>query len=968
MFQSLTHHLDAVLDGYNSTIFAYGQTGAGKTFTLTGGQKYSQRGMIPRTIEYLWKSSQLINISCSYIEIHNETINDLLAVNSASYSQDRYRMKYHPHRKTHRNGFTVQTTRTETELLNLLFEGSRNRMTSETMMNKVSSRSHCIFTLYVETKDPTTTTTKSSKLHLVDLAGSEDVHRSQHNEQTLREGKAINLSLHYLEQVIVQLRKQKEEQEQKQTSTLALPTYRNSLLTSMLKDSLGGNCRTVFIACMNPELTFFKESMSTLRFGERCSDIKTFDVSDHVVVDLKQKNQMNQSYIAQLEQQLNALQQQQLNRATGMDVALTENDHLMLQELVEKYLSSKCVDDGSNHGKGKRYEKGQGKRTTIDLHTVLAQTEHTYRTWALEDMDEEEVAAKIEQAYTTRHMKNRKLQAVYDAKQALILANNKSNNSNELQTVLAQAEEAYHTWALEDMDEEEVAAKIEQAYRTRHMKNKKLQAIYDAKQALTRSNSNNNSNNKEPAEAVLSMHIVDLSRGKQFIRLLKQKFSQLSILYMNEKRNNHLLTLDVTKKTEQLKQWKTVAVDGDGGAANATLGAAESKIDRSVQTRNSFLKQQHKNAQPRFPSPSALPIAKDEVIIIARKRRRVASPDALVVHAPTNVPPPPSSVPMKTSTTASFPSSTVAKVPETPTETKVSKDVPETKHRTAKNTKIFVDDHTDDGKNRGRADTRETRETMQQGETKALEREDIEEKVSSKPLPPPPLLQNTAKAVGTDEEEEYLEEEDEAGEAGEDKVDEEDESVEAGEYQNEDNGEEYDEEYDEEKDQNDATTATTTTTNNDDDSAATHVDPFDILHQGTTFLKYGKKGKPKPRFVWLSKNNGSICWRPIDGLTDTKKTKKRKINVASLRFVVLGRNHQGFQPSCQNFFNNPTCSEACLSLLFESRCLDLQFDVPSKIYDDIDDPNSIHNVRQEWVAALFHLVPTLRFQRIVLED
>jgi len=331
---------------------------------------------------------------------------------------------------------------------------------------------------------------------------------------------------------------------------------------------------------------------------------------------------------------------------------------------------------------------------------------------------------------------------------------------------------------------------------------------------------------------------------------------------------------------------------------------------------------------------------------------------------------------MKTSTTASFPSSTVAKVPETPTETKVSKDVPETKHRTAKNTKIFVDDHTDDGTNRGRADTRETRETMQQGETKALEREEIEEKegnevratmVSSKPLPPPPLLQHTAKAVGTDEEEEYLDEEDEAGEAGEDKVDEEDESVEAGEYQNEDNGEEYDEEYDEEKDQNDATT-TATTTNNDDDSAATNVDPFDILHQGTTFLKYGKKGKPKPRFVWLSKNNGSICWRPIDGLTDTKKTKKRKINVASLRFVVLGRNHQGFQPSCQNFFNNPTCSEACLSLLFESRCLDLQFDVPSKIYDDIDDPNSIHNVRQKWVAALFLLVPTLRFQRIVLED
>uniref|UniRef100_A0A3P8RW44 Kinesin family member 6 n=1 Tax=Amphiprion percula TaxID=161767 RepID=A0A3P8RW44_AMPPE len=212
---------DSVLAGYNGTIFAYGQTGSGKTFTITGGaQRYNDRGIVPRTLSYLYErfsqdSNMVYTTNISYLEIYNEVGYDLLdSRHEASRLED------------------LPKSANEEEALNLLFLGDTNRMIAETPMNQASTRSHCIFTVHLCRREPGSATVRRSKLHLVDLAGSDRVSKTGLNGQLLTEAKYINLSLHYLEQVIIALSEKNRSH---------IP-YRNSMLTSVLRDSLGGNC------------------------------------------------------------------------------------------------------------------------------------------------------------------------------------------------------------------------------------------------------------------------------------------------------------------------------------------------------------------------------------------------------------------------------------------------------------------------------------------------------------------------------------------------------------------------------------------------------------------------------------------------------------------------------------------------------------------------------------------------------
>jgi kinesin family protein 6/9 len=148
----------------------------------------------------------------------------------------------------------------EEEALNLLFLGDTNKAITETPMNQASSRSHCIFTMQVERRLQGSDTVRRAKVNLVDLAGSERVHKMGLDGQTLMEAKHINLSLHALEQVVVAL--------QEGPGRSHIP-YRNSMMTMMLKDSLGGNCRTVMIATASPRGDHLLEGISTCRFAQR---------------------------------------------------------------------------------------------------------------------------------------------------------------------------------------------------------------------------------------------------------------------------------------------------------------------------------------------------------------------------------------------------------------------------------------------------------------------------------------------------------------------------------------------------------------------------------------------------------------------------------------------------------------------------------------------------------------------------
>ena len=156
----------------------------------------------------------------------------------------------------------------EEEALNLLFLGDTNRAISETAMNQASSRSHCLFTVFLECRGAGgSDKVRRSKLHLVDLAGSERVHKTKSDGITLNEAKYINTSLFYLEMVIVALN------EKNKKARDHIP-YRNSMMTSVLRDSLGGNCRTVMIATCSAEKPQTEESISTCRFAQRVALVK----------------------------------------------------------------------------------------------------------------------------------------------------------------------------------------------------------------------------------------------------------------------------------------------------------------------------------------------------------------------------------------------------------------------------------------------------------------------------------------------------------------------------------------------------------------------------------------------------------------------------------------------------------------------------------------------------------------------
>uniref|UniRef100_A0A3P9BTZ9 Kinesin family member 6 n=1 Tax=Maylandia zebra TaxID=106582 RepID=A0A3P9BTZ9_9CICH len=321
---------DSVLAGYNGTIFAYGQTGSGKTFTITGGaEQYSDRGIIPRTLSYLYErfsqdSSMVYTTHISYLEIYNEMGYDLLdSRHEASRLEDlpKVMIMEDQDQNIHLRNLSLQQSVNEEEALNLLFLGDTNRMIAETPMNQASTRSHCIFTVHLCRREPGSATLRRSKLHLVDLAGSDRVSKTGLNGQLLTDAKYINLSLHYLEQVIIALSEKNRSH---------IP-YRNSMLTSVLRDSLGGNCMTTMIATMAVERRNLEESISTCRFAQRVAVIKNEAILNEELDPAL--------LIASLKREILSLKEE-LAMVTGeqRDDRLTPEEIQKLEELVKAYL------------------------------------------------------------------------------------------------------------------------------------------------------------------------------------------------------------------------------------------------------------------------------------------------------------------------------------------------------------------------------------------------------------------------------------------------------------------------------------------------------------------------------------------------------------------------------------------------------------------------------------------------------
>lgn len=261
--------VESVLEGYNGTIFAYGQTGTGKTFTMEGYQDNPQHlGIIPRAFSHIFQyinstagSQYLVRVS--FLEIYNEEIRDLLAKNV----KNRLKLREKPNVGVYAEGLGSAMVQNEQEMLSKLEQGRKSRATGATAMNPGSSRSHSIFTITIEASADAPdgkNHIRVGKLNLVDLAGSERFKKTQAVGERLEEGININQSLSVLGNVISALTDPKATH---------IP-YRNSQLTWLLQDSLGGNTKTIMIANVGPTDWNFDETLSTLRYANRAKSIK----------------------------------------------------------------------------------------------------------------------------------------------------------------------------------------------------------------------------------------------------------------------------------------------------------------------------------------------------------------------------------------------------------------------------------------------------------------------------------------------------------------------------------------------------------------------------------------------------------------------------------------------------------------------------------------------------------------------
>lgn len=338
--------LDHNFEGYHTCIFAYGQTGSGKSYTMMG--KQDQPGIIPRTCEDLFQrieSNKSPHISytvrVSYFEVYNEHVRDLLAPNRAASSAppNYLKIREHPTEGPYVKDLTDLPVRNYQELMKQMRAGDSARTTASTKMNDTSSRSHAVFTIMLKQihHDLSTdgTTERIARIRLVDLAGSERAKATEATGARLREGSNINKSLTTLGRVIAALADSKQQAAVRAgKSRKDVVPYRDSVLTWLLKDSLGGNSKTAMIACIAP--SDYDETLSTLRYADQAKRIRTRATVNQDSVSAAERD-------AQIAEMQNTIRELQLQVSSANAVANEHNVRIVKEtnsardEMLEQY-------------------------------------------------------------------------------------------------------------------------------------------------------------------------------------------------------------------------------------------------------------------------------------------------------------------------------------------------------------------------------------------------------------------------------------------------------------------------------------------------------------------------------------------------------------------------------------------------------------------------------------------------------
>ncbi|XP_075976205.1 kinesin heavy chain 73 isoform X4 [Anticarsia gemmatalis] len=341
--------LDNAFDGYNACIFAYGQTGSGKSYTMMGAPGADEGGIIPRLCDSLFERiarqqsppALTYKVEVSYMEIYNERVHDLLDPETTRRS---LRVREHAVLGPYVDGLSQLAVTSFQDIDNLMTEGNKSRTVAATNMNSESSRSHAVFSVVLTQTlcDAATGVTgeKVARLSLVDLAGSERAVKTGAVGDRLKEGSNINKSLTTLGLVISKLADQSSGSKNKDKFV----PYRDSVLTWLLKDNLGGNSKTVMVATVSPAADNYEETLSTLRYADRAKRIV-----NHAVVN----EDPNARIIRELRQEVETLKEM-LKHATidfqgspmGEDVheKLAQSEHLMKE--MSRTWEEKLVETG----------------------------------------------------------------------------------------------------------------------------------------------------------------------------------------------------------------------------------------------------------------------------------------------------------------------------------------------------------------------------------------------------------------------------------------------------------------------------------------------------------------------------------------------------------------------------------------------------------------------------------------------
>jgi len=366
--------IDSVLDGYNGTVLAYGQTSSGKTYTMQGEMgSEDTRGIIPRMIKHVFdfiheqNSSSEFMLKVSMIEIYQERIRDLLDVSRVNLPIREDSIK-----GIYVDGCSERYVGCPRDVLDALELGSNNRAQAATNMNEHSSRSHSIFILTINQTNKKEGYSKIGKLYLVDLAGSEKISKTGATGHTLEEAKIINKSLTTLGRVINNLTDGKSQH---------VP-YRESKLTRVLQESLGGNSKTCLIITCSPSIYNESETLSTLRFGERAKKIKnkpkinkevTVAELQKLVDQLKENLKKANARITQLENYI-----KQNNLSVPESNYKKEEDEEEKQKEIEEKEKEKDAQMKMEEIKKKIDNKNMGIGDRINITLGLLKEDDTY--------------------------------------------------------------------------------------------------------------------------------------------------------------------------------------------------------------------------------------------------------------------------------------------------------------------------------------------------------------------------------------------------------------------------------------------------------------------------------------------------------------------------------------------------------------------------------------------------------------